>query len=96
MTRTAKTKTAADERRELEKDALRAAIANGHRMSDFATSYGDRVKSYSEAYCFDCSMVVAVNSRPDPKSNNQSRIGGFALAYECSGKWKAPEEESAA
>jgi len=83
--------TAADERRELEKDALKQANAKGHRMSDFATAYGDRRKSFSEAFCLNCSMVVAVESRPNPKAANQSKIGGLALIYDCNAKRHAGE-----
>jgi hypothetical protein len=68
------------------REALKQSVAKGHRMSDFATAYGDRRKSFSEAFCLDCSMVVAVEARPNPKAVNQSRVGGLALLYACTGK----------
>jgi len=86
MVTTKKSRTAADERRKLEKDALKQAVTKGHRMSGFATSYGDRVKAFAEAFCLDCSMVMMVNSRPNQKAAKPLRIGGLALLYDCTGR----------
>lgn len=88
----AKTMSAADERRQLEQMAMKEVIAKGHRMSDFATGYGDRLKSFSEAFCLDCNLVVAVESRPNPKAVNQSKIGGLALLYNCNKKSEGGSE----
>ena len=66
-------------RLELEQPARQSAELRGHKLSDFATGYGSR-KTFSEAYCVKCSMVVGVDVRPQP---NGIEIGGTAIALNC-------------
>jgi hypothetical protein len=65
-------------RKQLEKEALKAATDRGHKLSYFAAYVNDRSKS--EAGCLNCECWALVNAKPQP---NQSGIGGTAVATNC-------------
>lgn len=84
----------AKQRKLLEQEATALAAKHGHRLSGFATCYGDRVKAYSEAYCLngngDCPVVAIVNV----KAPQGKQIGGLAVVFNCEAQGNTSNEQS--